>query len=1325
MGVALLKFSQGAVIGGDGRALVVVIGATPVIIENSDNAGVGSYKIELLYAPPDRTTPSGYSLVPGVDAPYVIASGNGTPNGSLDMSEVGIYGCYRIRLTVWPQPNQVGVPDVDIRNVGVLTPNRKLILPPYQKFPNPLPLDGVGAKPDELNFEGQGFGWSGPEYDAGTYPWRLVNEALREIDAAVATPPSIQTVWLGKHGSDANDGTKQDTSVLTLARAITLATALVPAVDNRVVIHCDDAGEYLGDGASIPSYVHLEAPAATFTTSGTSLALLADASANVGHVVTSGGMGVVLPYRCVFRARSALAPTAGCYSIGVSGTDVTVEVAEMTAGASAQCILISNSATCNIAIGRFILEASTSEAILAFQECDVAGSVGEILGSGTGVKVSHASAAVRLTVARIDTTTPWNVSAGALRMFVGEYIGTPVETGGTVRVLTPWTTQRTVWLGKHGSDSNDGTTPWRAVLTPSRATALAVAMSPTANNRVVIRCDDAGEYSEVSTINIPSFCDLRAPSAVFTTRIDIPAYATADVGEVRNATVGAVAVSTSGVNASVYVRRLVTSVSAARGISVGYGSESHCKIRVDEAHIAQNSECIWCSASGLTIIDVELGAVVLEGTGAYCIRGAGTLQYITGRIGSVTEAGAGVGQGIGIMLQNAGSTAELQVGLLACFYPYYLIHATSTLHLFVARIVGTPVSAGVAKVTIAGEFPPASGIVNDSTITGATVADALDTLGPGATWTAAQTVYLGKHGNDSLDGLRPATAVLTLAQALVVAATLSPAPDNRIVILCTDDGKYDLPVSGSVLYCVDIYAPNATFYSADGTRTLSVVSYSNLWVGTIAAESDNQTVITLNGTSRLRARYIYSIQPSGTETCVLVSSIGFDTVVVADQVSVAKNGTGFLMAGAGDQLSLNVQHLRVDGFNGVGIHVSAASTVFGHIGRVDEGPNIGSSRPIKMTAGSVRLHVARLKGGYCWDVTGGTLDLFTEAWESTLPPVGDEAAGVWVRTPRDIQASAPRTVHLGVHGDDSNDGTTPAHAVLTIDQAITLASALSPAAGDRVAIVCTDSGEYDAPSAALPQYTDLIAPGISINQDVSGPNPFVLSTESTAKFNIFRGVGGVCITVSGNNTTLDVQAIYANVVGSTGVRCVGSDKTYVRVGRIFVGSTSTGLLMETSGRVFAHIDLIDLQHDTACTGIAWAASGSLRGYIGYIHGNGGVSAGNVGIRIAAAHTTANAELYVASIDAAGSPWDVQAGELDMFCGQYTNGSAGPLHTGGTLYVMTPRTALVLTWPMEIPEIADPGTPGSGKFYLWADSTTHRVHLRDSAGTTRDLTGTGS
>ncbi len=124
-----------------------------VTITNGDNTDVESWKIELLYQPPD----SALGAVPGT--PVVLASAT-SPTPTIGFIMDAPDGCYRIQLTVW---DGSGVSDVDIRNVGV--PNgRGIIIPPYQKLPDPLPLLGTnlpGEKADELNFNGQVYGWLG------------------------------------------------------------------------------------------------------------------------------------------------------------------------------------------------------------------------------------------------------------------------------------------------------------------------------------------------------------------------------------------------------------------------------------------------------------------------------------------------------------------------------------------------------------------------------------------------------------------------------------------------------------------------------------------------------------------------------------------------------------------------------------------------------------------------------------------------------------------------------------------------------------------------------------------------------------------------------------------------------------------------------------------------------------------------------------------------------------------------------------------------------------------------------------------------------------
>ncbi len=180
--ISLIRFIQGANISGAGEALVGV-GGTDVFVENGgDNSSVGSWRIELAYGP----VGSSFERIPG--SPLLLAedAAGSTPGASWN-PEVGEPGCYRIIQTVWTGTNFTGTADIDIRNFAVLTPNISQVLPPFQKLPDPLPRPEtflLGAKPDELNFEGQPWGWSGPTYDYATEfdSFRLLNAALLYLD---------------------------------------------------------------------------------------------------------------------------------------------------------------------------------------------------------------------------------------------------------------------------------------------------------------------------------------------------------------------------------------------------------------------------------------------------------------------------------------------------------------------------------------------------------------------------------------------------------------------------------------------------------------------------------------------------------------------------------------------------------------------------------------------------------------------------------------------------------------------------------------------------------------------------------------------------------------------------------------------------------------------------------------------------------------------------------------------------------------------------------------------------------------------------------------
>lgn len=147
---ALIQYTQSASPGIAGRAYVGTIAGGVVSVANDNNANITSWTITLLDVPP------GSALVPGV----LATAANNTPAATFTPD---VAGSYRIRLSVTDGTDI----DVDIRNFAI--PNvRGLIIPSYQKLPDPLPVTGSGLpgeKPDEQNYGGQTRGWAGNRTD--------------------------------------------------------------------------------------------------------------------------------------------------------------------------------------------------------------------------------------------------------------------------------------------------------------------------------------------------------------------------------------------------------------------------------------------------------------------------------------------------------------------------------------------------------------------------------------------------------------------------------------------------------------------------------------------------------------------------------------------------------------------------------------------------------------------------------------------------------------------------------------------------------------------------------------------------------------------------------------------------------------------------------------------------------------------------------------------------------------------------------------------------------------------------------------------------------
>ena len=75
--------------------------------------------------------------------------------------------------------------------------------------------------------------------------------------------PRVQTVYVGKHGDDLNNGLSPELPKLTFGAAITTASGLTPSPTNKISIICEDGGTYT-ESFTIPSNVLIKAPNASF-----------------------------------------------------------------------------------------------------------------------------------------------------------------------------------------------------------------------------------------------------------------------------------------------------------------------------------------------------------------------------------------------------------------------------------------------------------------------------------------------------------------------------------------------------------------------------------------------------------------------------------------------------------------------------------------------------------------------------------------------------------------------------------------------------------------------------------------------------------------------------------------------------------------------------------------------------------------------------------------------------------------------------------------------------------------------------------------------------
>ena len=248
------------------------------------------------------------------------------------------------------------------------------------------------------------------------------------------TIDQFNVFYVGKHGNDAWNGRSHDKAVLTIARAITLASALVPASANRFTVVVLDAGRYTED-ITLPSWVSLFAPGAVLdggiaVEDDSSIVLdgLAYSGAAAAAILQSGGTGrvsVQLNWITAAGSAEAVSTTAGrCELIA---QEVTVEngLAVHVLGAAAHMrAMVNRIAITGTGSGLAIQSATTLVA-----------TVGSIEDAGAGRGLISTAGTITAQIGYINCQRRWTSGAGSfIDLIVGRAAAGVEANIGTLRL---------------------------------------------------------------------------------------------------------------------------------------------------------------------------------------------------------------------------------------------------------------------------------------------------------------------------------------------------------------------------------------------------------------------------------------------------------------------------------------------------------------------------------------------------------------------------------------------------------------------------------------------------------------------------------------------------------------------------------------------------------------------------------------------------------------------------------------------------------------------------------------------------------------------------
>lgn len=276
------------------------------------------------------------------------------------------------------------------------------------------------------------------------------------------------------------------------------------------------------------------------------------------------------------------------------------------------------------------------------------------------------------------------------------------HTASGMFVPPTWQANQVYYVGKHGSDSNDGRTDATAFLTFSHAINQAKLQGLSSGYRWSIVCQDGGTYTE--TVTTDDWINIYAPNATIEGHLYLHDNSSAVVGEVAyssSAPYPGMAVAKSGVGTACAKIGTIRCSGTANGIS-SYGTGIFVAdigtIIVEDGSGVGQSQIFNYAGSDLYL---NVGEIALYGTGCKGVSSYDSLTFFCGCIDRIKQYAGSAARGI----YTSVTKMALTVGEIDVDYIAYRVSGTGDLTLNIATITSgwREYLNGVLKLIYQGE----------------------------------------------------------------------------------------------------------------------------------------------------------------------------------------------------------------------------------------------------------------------------------------------------------------------------------------------------------------------------------------------------------------------------------------------------------------------------------------------------------------------------------------------------------------------------------------------------------------------------------------------